>query len=73
VLKTVILGNEELPESLKHVTLNGLPPESPYSDRAEMAAERYAQELLDGKHPKVFDPNRDYVAESKARIAAQKS
>ena len=38
----------------------GLPPESPYSDRAEAAAERFHDRLLAGEYPKLFDPKVDY-------------
>ena len=38
----------------------GLPPESPYSERAEAATERFHDRLLAGEYPKLFDPGVDY-------------
>jgi len=38
----------------------GLPPESPYSDRAEAATEKFHDRLLAGEYPGLFDPAKDY-------------
>lgn len=39
----------------------GLPPESPYSDRAELAAEAFHDRLEAGEYPELFDPKKDYL------------
>ena len=37
-----------------------LPPESPYSDRAERATEAFHDRLHAGEYPNLFDPKKDY-------------
>ncbi len=39
----------------------GLPPESPYSDRAELAAEAFHDRLEAGEYSELFDPKKDYL------------
>lgn len=47
------------PQGMK-ITI-GLPPESPYSDRAELAAEAFHDRLEAGEYPELFDPKEDYL------------
>ncbi len=37
-----------------------LPPESPYSERADRTAQDFSRRLAAGEFPKLFDPNKDY-------------
>lgn len=47
-----------------------LPPESPYSRRAEEAEERFVDDLESGLYPELFDPN-DYSEPDTPQVPKQ--
>lgn len=44
----------------KPLPAQDLPPDNPYSDAADERRERFADDLLAGKYPRLFDPKKRY-------------
>lgn len=45
---------EEVVRSSLNPLLDGLPPDSPYSERAEQAAERFGERVANGEYNHLF-------------------